>query len=268
MTDLIKVLKMLMLERSVLIIGNKPGEVSVCTCALLELLKPYKWASVFIPVLPGDALDFVDSPVPFVTGAIDEDNKIIFDSRVRQAMMSGLSVMNLITGEIHLTKEPGMQNTLAQSNTIIRTLIDYEKLESYQERLNYLAQEKTSYLKSFRLFFQHGASPKESLTLKSIRRVMCHYLSNISAGISHSWEKYCELDTQTNQFQFFPDLFIEPLQYQLEFRKLMAHTQLFVSHIEEKHNISSTVRSASRGVNALVIANWVYKKWKNYTLIK
>merc|ERR1712157_652523 len=151
---------------------------------------------------------------------------------------------------------------------IIRTLIDYEKLESYQERLNYLAQEKTSCLKSFRLFFQHGASPKESLTLKSIRKVMRHYLSNISAGISHSWEKYCELDTQTNQFQFFPDLFIEPLQYQLEFRKLIAHTQLFVSHIEEKHNISSTVRSASRGVNALVIANWVYKKWKKYTFSK
>merc|ERR1711933_21897 len=261
MTDLIKVLKMLMLERSVLIIGNKPGEVSVCTCALLELLKPYKWASVFIPVLPGDALDFVDSPVPFVTGAIDEDNKIIFDSRVRQAMMSGLSVMNLITGEIHLTKEPGMQNTLAQSNPIIRTLIDYEKLDSYQKRLDYLAQESTSCLKNLRLFFQHGPSSKESLTLKSIKRVIFSYLLNISAGISESWEKYGVLETQANQFQFYPDLFIEPLLYQLEFQKIMVDTQLFVSYIEEKHERRSAIHSASTGDDAIFIANWVYKKW-------
>jgi len=265
-SNLIKILKMLLLERSVLIIGNNPGEVSVCSCALLELLKPYKWASVFIPVLPGDALDFVDSPVPFVAGATYEDKSIYFDSRVRQAMMSGLSVMNLVTAEVHFTKEAGMQNTLLQSDTIIHTLVDYEKLDSYQIRLNYLAQEDTSCLNNLRLFFQHGPSSKESLTLKSIKRVIFSYLINISAGISDSWEKYGVQETQTNQFQFFPDLFIEPLLYQLEFQKIMVDTQLFVGYIEEKHERRSAIHSASTEDDALFIANWLYQKWNTRKL--
>ena len=47
---LLVLLKILLLERSVLVIGSSYEEVSSCTCALLDLLKPYKWVSTFIPI--------------------------------------------------------------------------------------------------------------------------------------------------------------------------------------------------------------------------
>merc|ERR1719232_1708292 len=43
--NLLKITMLLLLEQSVLVIGASADEVSSCTCALLDLLKPYKWAS-------------------------------------------------------------------------------------------------------------------------------------------------------------------------------------------------------------------------------
>ena len=40
---LLILLKLILLERSVLVIGSSYEEVSSCTCALIDLLKPYKW---------------------------------------------------------------------------------------------------------------------------------------------------------------------------------------------------------------------------------
>ena len=47
---LLVLLKIILLERSVLVVGSSYEEVSSCTCALLDLLKPYKWVSTFIPI--------------------------------------------------------------------------------------------------------------------------------------------------------------------------------------------------------------------------
>ena len=47
---LLVLLKLILLEKSVLVIGSSYEEVSSCTCALLDLLKPYKWASTFVPI--------------------------------------------------------------------------------------------------------------------------------------------------------------------------------------------------------------------------
>ena len=69
-SDLIMLLKLLLMERSVLIIGLSSEEVTACCFALLELLDPYTWASAFMPILPIDMLDFVSSPVPFIAGVV------------------------------------------------------------------------------------------------------------------------------------------------------------------------------------------------------
>ena len=47
---LLVLLKLILLERSVLVIGSSYEDVSSCTCAILDLLKPYKWVSTFIPI--------------------------------------------------------------------------------------------------------------------------------------------------------------------------------------------------------------------------
>jgi hypothetical protein len=112
-------LKLLLLERSVLVVGSNTEEVTSCATALLEMLNPYKWASAFMPLLPGEMLDFVSSPVPFIAGTIVENSKrlqeIIHDTGVREAMLNGLSIVNLVTGKLIVTRERGTSDMLRRS---------------------------------------------------------------------------------------------------------------------------------------------------------
>ena len=108
-SDLILILKLLLIERSVLIIGESTHIVTACACALLELLKPYKWAGNFMPLLPDNMLPFVSSPVPSIIGmSVDNPKhgiKIENDPNVIDAMAGGMSVINLSTNSVKFTKE-------------------------------------------------------------------------------------------------------------------------------------------------------------------
>ena len=116
---LINVLILLLLERSVLIIGDKIEEVSACTFALKSLLCPYKWSSIFLPSLSEDMMDFITSPVPFIAGMIGKNidclNNIETDSRVKQERMMGLTVINITSGKILWTEEPKVRKNMFTS---------------------------------------------------------------------------------------------------------------------------------------------------------
>jgi hypothetical protein len=118
-SGVIILLKLLLLERSVLVVGSNTEEVTSCATALLEMLHPYKWASAFMPLLPGEMLDVVSSPVPFIAGTIVESSKrlhdIIHDTGVREAMLNGLSIVNLVTGKLIVTREQGTSDMLRRS---------------------------------------------------------------------------------------------------------------------------------------------------------
>ena len=112
-------LNLLLLERSVLIVGKNVAEVTSFACALLSLLKPYKWASAFMPLIPTNMLDFVGSPVPFIAGVVDDKEngltKIEGDDRVKNAIADGMSVLNAQTGNIIVTHENGIEDIAKNS---------------------------------------------------------------------------------------------------------------------------------------------------------
>lgn len=72
-----------------------------------------------MPLLPENMLDFVQSPVPFITGVTVEDKanacRIESDHRVVDAMGSGLNVVNLIAGTVCITTEPGIRSMIQKT---------------------------------------------------------------------------------------------------------------------------------------------------------
>lgn len=116
LTDLLLILQLLLVERSVLVIGDSSDLVTSCACAIMELLKPYEWASNFMPLLPSDMIDFVSSPVPFLIGMVADNyhqtRLIENDERVLEAMQDGLSVINLSTRSVSLTTEDNIVEIL------------------------------------------------------------------------------------------------------------------------------------------------------------
>mmetsp|Transcript_31581 Transcript_31581/g.64889 ORF Transcript_31581/g.64889 Transcript_31581/m.64889 type:complete len:1488 (-) Transcript_31581:142-4605(-) len=266
-SGLIILLKLLLLERSVLVVGETSEEVTACATALLELLDPYKWASAFMPLLPAEMLDFVSSPVPFIAGMIVEDkhhlHSIIHDPGVKEAMMCGLSIVNLVSGKLIVTREQGTSDMLRRSFQTI------PELSLYQRRLDEYYRSESSNLRSFQKFFRLGITPKESLTLRKIKVVIRKHLSQFTMGLhdkSDAWQQYGEFNEATGTFDFCPDKFIQPLKdrmiFQIQFQEMMAHTQLFVGYVEELQKAHESRGDLLSGPAAKFIAQWLVLHWR------
>ena len=265
-SGLIILLKLLLLERSVLVVGETTEEVTACTTALLELLEPYKWASAFMPLLPRDMLDFVSSPVPFIAGMIVEGKQhlhsIIHDHGVKDSMLQGLSIVNLVSGKLIVTREQGTSDMLRRSFQTI------PELSLYQKRLEEYCKSPTSNLRSFVSFFRYGASQKESLTLRRIKSVIKAHMSQFTMGLSDkpdAWQQYGEFNEATGTFDFCPDKFIQPLKdrmiFQIQFQEMMAHTQLFVGYVEELQLAHEERSKLLTGPAAKFVARWIELHW-------
>ena len=265
-SGLIILLKLLLLERSVLVVGETPEEVTACATALLELLEPYKWASAFMPLLPRDMLDFVSSPVPFIAGMIVESkhqlHSIIHDHGVKDAMLHGLSLVNLVSGKLIVTREQGTSDMLRRSFQTI------PELSLYQRRLEEYWKSPSSNLRSFQAFFRYGASRSESLTLQKIKEVIKRHISQFTVGLADkpdAWQQYGEFNEAAGTFDFSPDKFIQPLKdrmiFQIQFQEMMAHTQLFVGYVEELQLSQEKRREILSGPAAEFIARWVELRW-------
>ena len=115
--SLLLALRLLLLERSILVLGHSIEEVTTCCQALLEILQPFEWKGIFTPVLPYSMLDFVLSPVPFLAGMAVETPGVIGliadDVRTMEAMTCGMSLLNLTTGSLLITSESEIANKMA-----------------------------------------------------------------------------------------------------------------------------------------------------------
>jgi cGMP-dependent protein kinase len=265
-SGLIILLKLLLLERSVLVVGETPEEVTACSTVLLELLEPYKWASAFMPLLPREMLDFVSSPVPFIAGMIVEGKhqmqSIIHDQSVKDAMLHGLSLVDLVSGKLIVTREQGTSDMLRRSFQAI------SELALYQKRLEDYWKNPSSNLRSFQAFFRYGASRSESLTLQKIKEVIRKHISQFTVGLTDrpdAWQQYGEFNESAGTFDFSPDKFIQPLKdrmiFQIQFQEMMAHTQLFVGYVEELQLSHEKRNELLSGPAAEVIARWIESHW-------
>ena len=265
-SGLIILLKLLLLERSVLVVGETTEEVTACSTTLLELLEPYKWASAFMPLLPREMLDFVSSPVPFIAGMIVEGKhqmqSIIHDYSVKDAMLHGLSLVDLVSGKLIVTREHGTSDMLRRSFQTI------PELALYQKRLEDYCKYPSSNLRSFQAFFRNGASRNESLTLRKIREVIKRHLSQFTVGLTDkpdAWHQYGEFNESAGTFDFSPDKFIQPLKdrmiFQIQFQEMMAHTQLFVGYVEELQLSHEKRIELLSGPAAELIARWIESHW-------
>merc|ERR1712183_1103494 len=114
----------------------------------------------------------------------------------------------------------------------------------------------------FKSFFQYGASQKESMILKAMKTFIYNFLSHLSGVNSErddAWEKYGAYDAQTNCFEFFPNMLIEPLKYRVEFQEMMFHTQLFVTYAQEKQSIINKKQEKAK-----IIASWLENRMSKH----
>ena len=137
-------------------------------------------------------------------------------------------------------------------------------LVNYQSRLEEFEKVKSSTMHSFTSFIARGLSPRKSLTIHSMRRELRSHLSSLSNIILNTypdgWKNFGRLNKKSNEFTFFPAIYVQTLQCQLEFQAMFAHTQLFIGYLEDEKT-SAELNSPMKKNAALFIADWVYFQW-------
>ena len=66
--NIIKIVKLILLEKNVFLISSSKTVLGLATEALLSLIFPFKWEHVLIPILPSNLLTYLESPVPIIAG--------------------------------------------------------------------------------------------------------------------------------------------------------------------------------------------------------
>ncbi len=63
-----KLVNLLLMEKSLVICGKQRGIVSLVALAVKNLILPFRWEGVFVPLVPDSARELFGAPVPFILG--------------------------------------------------------------------------------------------------------------------------------------------------------------------------------------------------------
>eukprot|EP01034_Spumella_vulgaris_P024136 gene24135-30446_t len=65
-----KIINLLLMEKSLIIYGKNPGIVTTITLAVINLISPFVWEGIFVPLVPDNARELFGAPVPLILGTI------------------------------------------------------------------------------------------------------------------------------------------------------------------------------------------------------
>jgi len=74
--NIIALLTAVLLEKQIVVFSNNLGELSAVSLGLIPMLRPFRWQSLFLPILPQHMIDFLDAPVPFVCGVQHKNSEL------------------------------------------------------------------------------------------------------------------------------------------------------------------------------------------------
>lgn len=86
----IRAMNVILLERSVLFVSSDPYSLTYIIEAIMALIFPFEYQMVYIPLLPKSMLEFLSSPVPFVSGI---DASVLVDAL--DSVYSGTCIVNV-----------------------------------------------------------------------------------------------------------------------------------------------------------------------------
>jgi len=265
--SLMKIIKLLLMERSILVLGNSQEEVTACTSTLLEILKPFEWVCTFIPSLPRSLMDFLNSPVPFIVGLVVSDDNdwssILNDDRVQTAIHDGMSIVDLSKDVFVETQELEILPLLSiPSQLRLQLQFLLERLKTNSTIAPTMGKENFF---SMQDFVRRGFESRDTLTLKSTRKAIHRYIKGLAGSIGHGntpWQSYVQPNEFTQEIEFRPYLLVQEQKIEIRFREFLVYTQLFSAFVESRINLGGSAENDYNGEAAQRIANWCHNVWK------
>jgi hypothetical protein len=226
---IISLLNILILEKSLIVQGQNVSMVTAITSAIAGLLVPFRWQGVFIPLVPANAMEILQAPVPFIVGtcmayrredvsptaAILDLDKVL-QSCGQQELWSERSLVELPEVSVMMPIDNILRGTLSNATKLLTSRLPEDK--SNLQLATFLVD----------------MTDEEKLAIKEVRRVIEHH-NVLFCGdliVGDGWKKYGAYDSSTGDFEFYPQWFLDHQRSILEFQDEVVHTQLFVSYVD------------------------------------
>jgi len=71
-----------------------------------------------------------------------------------------------------------------------------------------------------------------------------------------AWKKYGAYNNQTNDFEFVPQWFLDPIRSKLNLQEVLSHTQMFVTLIDQQKQLCDSKQSERE-----FLATWIYFRY-------
>mmetsp|Transcript_4920 Transcript_4920/g.7501 ORF Transcript_4920/g.7501 Transcript_4920/m.7501 type:complete len:953 (-) Transcript_4920:33-2891(-) len=248
---IISVLNLLVLEKSLIVFGSNASMVSAVTTAVIGYLEPFQWQGVFIPLVPANAVEILQAPVPFVVGTCCE-----FDL---SSIATSAAVLNL--DRILDSNETRSKFDKALTMPDIKVMMPLD--QELRATLNNAAKELSSRLPDDRSNLQLATfltdiTDAEKTLLKEVREAIEQH-NQLFCGdlfVADGWRKYGTYDPSTGDFDFYPQWFLDHQRSILEFQDVVVHTQLFVSYVDKLRS-----EYIEKNSQRLFIADWLYFRY-------
>lgn len=196
-----------LLEKQIVIICSNLGILSALVLSIIPLIRPYRWQSLLMPVLPNDMMEFLDAPVPYIVGVKNKTEV--------QAKLTNVIVVDANRNQV---KSPTLPQ-LPQHKEL------YSCLSPYHEKLvgeSYLGKKRPVY----------ECTDVQTEAAKGFLRVLRTYLDSLCSNIrSHTITNVQSNDDKVSLL--LKESFIESFPSRNRpFMKHFLDTQLFSVHTD------------------------------------
>ncbi|CAA2998147.1 Hypothetical predicted protein [Olea europaea subsp. europaea] len=107
-----------LLEKQVVVLCPNLGILSAIVLSLIPIIRPFEWQSLFLPILPGKMLDFLDAPVPFIIGI---QHKLV-DLKMKTSNLVHVNVVKDQVKTCNLPQLPQRKELISEIGPIHSTL--------------------------------------------------------------------------------------------------------------------------------------------------
>ncbi|CAH2079465.1 unnamed protein product [Thlaspi arvense] len=201
-----------LLEKQIVFICSNLGLLAASVLSIIPVIRPFRWQSLLMPVLPDDMLEFLDAPVPYIVGVKNKTSEV-------QSKLTNVIVVDITKNQVKSTSVPQLPQ--------YRDL--YNALTPYHTKLvgeSYLAKKRPVY----------ECTDVQVEAAKGFLSVLRSYLDSLCSNL----QSHTITDVQSNNdkglFQvslLLKESFIDsfPSRHR-PFMKLFLDTQLFSVHTD------------------------------------
>ena len=290
---ILKLINLLLMEKSLVVVGSYPAIVSMVSLGIKNLILPFKWEGVFVPLVPTSARELFGAPVPYILGTThapresevsatsailflqeqedsiflrynkavgipsgvtalkekENDNKADTGVSIRSDMLLHIASLNekqhypvaetvawFVRLPDTINADMPHDETVAKNIDTTRRYLRACRTRALGTRMAPLGDRSDRCRPPAKLDMQYltSMSLKERRAVSIIARVLhSHNMQFCGDSVDPTaWRRYVKYNHSTEEEEFYPNWFMQPVRRHVEFQEAVVQTQLFVGFMD------------------------------------